>query len=636
MRPFLTRLFSAWPLALLISLLIYGNALKYQWLSSIDLRVYDLGTRMKSTPEGDADVVLIAIDRSSLDRCFPHPAFPISQHVSQHARVIQRLDSAGAALVVLDILFDQIDTTHRERLQEFTSVIGRTNKVIVPGSIETHTLSKLANSQLITETRLLLPPPGIQSAALGIGLADVPVDQDGVIRRCYYGKQFQRQYVPSLAHVAAARYANKEPPAKTPDSAFYIDCSLLDLIARISYERALNGENWQRSVKNKIAIIGLVGNGSIDSYLTPISGRGPSGRLMISGVEIQALAIQTLLSGKSPVPMSFTYAFLLGAALLAAFGLLTRKLNAVLSIVVTVVIMVALVIGGLISVASFSIILPVGALALGVVSTELLILTLNTTLLKNMATRTQALLKDIKTDMTEASAIQQSLQPKALPQGKGFEIGATQITCKEIGGDYYDVIDLGNNKLGILVADVAGKGVAGSLIMANIQGKFRHLVEENLSPAEILGELNTAAVSATTSEHKFITLFHGILDYKNLDLTYSNAGHCYPIICSAQGQTKTVPEGGVPLGLFDNMQWQNYHAGLNHGDVICLYTDGVSEAGGDEPAKQFGEERIADCIKHERLKSVDEIKAYMLESCKRFVKEAKFDDDWTLIIIKLH
>ena len=90
------------------------------------------------------------------------------------------------------------------------------------------------------------------------------------------------------------------------------------------------------------------------------------------------------------------------------------------------------------------------------------------------------------------------------------------------------------------------------------------------------------------------------------------------------------------MGLFENVQWQNYHASLNHGDVICLYTDGVSEASGDEPTKQFGEERIANCIKQQRHECADEIKTHILESCKRFVKGAKFDDDWTLIVIKLH
>jgi serine phosphatase RsbU (regulator of sigma subunit)/CHASE2 domain-containing sensor protein len=634
--PFLfVRLLPVWPVAVVLSALVYASALKYHWFSSVDYRVYDLGIQMKSSPERTGDVVVVAIDRSSLENCFVHPAFPISQHLSQHAKVIRRLDSAGAAVIVLDLLFDQLDTSDADQLNRFTSVVNKTNKVILATSIETHKLKGITGGQVITEKRLALPPTHLRSAASDLGLADVPLDPDGVIRRCYYGKQFQDRYIPSLSHVAAAQYANKRLLTSPTDSTFFIDYSLLNLVARISYEQVLSGVNWQRAIRDKIAIVGLTENGSIDNHLTPVSARGQSGYSQLSGVEIQAVALETLLSEENLIPLKTSYALFGGLVLLVIFGYIAKKLGAVFSTVATLLVLLVLVVGGLMSVAGFSIFLPVGPLILGIVSIEALTLIQRTTLLRNAAFRAEELLKDIQTDLSEAAPIQKNLQPTHLPTSDDFEIAALQVTCRAVGGDYYDFVEFGSDKLGILIADVSGKGVPGALIMANVQAKFRDLARLDRSPAEVLAELNKTVIAVGRSQFRFITLFYGVLDYATLDLEYGNAGHCYPIVCSAQGEVTFIQEGDVPIGLLDSAKWQNYHTTLNPGDVFCLYTDGVTEAGSADPTMQFGQQRLADRVRESRHEKAEDVKKYIHESCRQFVGKGQFDDDWTLIVIKL-
>lgn len=617
----------------LLSLFVFALALKYQWLSNVDLKVYDLGTRMKSTA-AYSDVALIAIDHHSLQTCFPRPALPVTRHLAQHSRLIQRLDSAGVALIVLDLLFDQADTVDTDNLRSFADALARSGKVVLACALESHALSDTRGGRVATQTRLAHPPEELREAAV-IGLVNVPLDQDGVIRRCYFGRVFQRDYLPSLSSVVAALYTGGKPPVRADRSDFYIDYSLAGAAERIPYEQILDGDNWQESVKGKIAIVGMTGNGPTDTHLTPLSQGGEAGFFKISGVEIQTLAAQTLLMGTSPRPMGRAVAFLLGAAIMVVLGLGVRGLNAVLGMVVTAAALILLVVAGLLAVAGSSMIIPVGAYAVGIVGTGLLALSSRTAFLRNLAGRTQQLLSDITKDMTEAGTIQRKLQPKELPQSDRFDLGAVQITCREVGGDYYDVVDLGNHKLGLLVADVAGKGVPGSLIMANIQGTFRHLVGKSASPAEILAELNKTSVGSTSPEHKFVTLFYGVLDYDSRQLQYCNAGHCYPIVCSAAGKTEMLKESGVPLGLFDGMSWPTGHVPLHEGDVICIYSDGISEAGGDDPEKQFGEDRIAACVSKNCNRPAAEIKDCLLETCQEFVEGASFNDDWTLVVVKL-
>jgi len=261
--------------------------------------------------------------------------------------------------------------------------------------------------------------------------------------------------------------------------------------------------------------------------------------------------------------------------------------------------------------------------------------TVNLTSLRGVAETQEKIITDFRDDLVTAHEIYENLQPREFHLNDNVQISAMQIPCKEVGGDYYDIIPLPDNRIGVLIADVSGKGVTGSLVMANLQGHFRHAAWEVLSPAAMLREFNESVAQVAASQARFVTLFYGVLDCMNLTLTYSNAGHCYPIICSPDGQARTLTEGGPLLGPFPDLEWTNYNVTLRDGDVLCLYTDGLTEAGGDAPQKQFCEERIIVCLKEKCNESAEAIKTHLYDRCKQFVGGQSFDDDWTLLVLKM-
>jgi sigma-B regulation protein RsbU (phosphoserine phosphatase) len=208
-----------------------------------------------------------------------------------------------------------------------------------------------------------------------------------------------------------------------------------------------------------------------------------------------------------------------------------------------------------------------------------------------------------------------------------------QITCKEVGGDYYDFFSLDNNKIGLLIGDVAGKGVSASLIMSNVQAIVRTEAPKQASPAALLSTINGKLNSLSLASTRFMTLFYGIFDPVNRRLVYANAGHCYPIIFGRAGGYEMVTEGGTFLGPFASMHWTDHEVELSEEDLICLYTDGVSEACIDV-SDQFGEEGIISCLKH-RVMGAEAALDELLGKCTLFVRNRPFGDDWTAIVLKL-
>jgi CHASE2 domain-containing sensor protein len=619
----------------LFSLLVYILALHFGWFSTVDQKVYDLGLSLRSPSAVQADVVLIAINKRSIDECFPTPAFPISQHLKQHAQIIERLDAAGADLIVFDVLFDSLGSVEPDELRRFAAVLERTGKVVLAGVIEKAALPDSRSGFVVTKEQLCLPPENIRTFAKGFGLVNMPIDPDGYIRKCYLVKSFKDQSFLSLSHEAVRLYRKREE-SPHGENTFYIDyASFGNAIRRIPYAAVLSGEGWQPAVENKVVLVGVVENGSVDAYRVPLS--SPSGRLdgKMFGAEIQALAIQTLLSGTMIHQASHTVVFGLGVLALLILSFVLSRVRAILGFAVTFAVLILTIVGALISTAELSVVFPIGPLLLSLAGAALAMFTVNLTGLRGVAEIQEKTIKDFQDDLVTAHEIYENLQPREFHLNDNIKISAMQIPCKEVGGDYYDIIPLPDNRIGVLIADVSGKGVSGSLIMANLRGHFRHAAREVQSPAAMLREFNESVAQVVASQARFVTLFYGVLDCTSLTLTYSNAGHCYPIICSPDEQARKLTEGGPLLGPFPDLEWTDYNVTLINGDVLCLYTDGVTEAGGDEPQKQFGEERIIACLKEKCNEPAEAIKSYIYETCKQFIGGQSFDDDLTLLVLKM-
>ena len=242
-------------------------------------------------------------------------------------------------------------------------------------------------------------------------------------------------------------------------------------------------------------------------------------------------------------------------------------------------------------------------------------------------------------ELRVAAEIQQSFLPDAIPRLEHFDIAAKSVMAKVVGGDFFDVIPfeampVGKDQLGILIADVSGKGIPAALFMA----LSRIVVRVNATwyrqqPAEAIRNAN-AVITADSKAGMFVTLFYGILDAQERSLTYVNAGHNPPLICRGDDGTFTdLPATGMAVGAMPDAAYTSGRVVLGPDDIMVLYTDGITEA---ENAAQemYGEDRLRETIAGARTLPAAEIVSAILESVQGFTGNTPQSDDITLMVVR--
>jgi len=232
-------------------------------------------------------------------------------------------------------------------------------------------------------------------------------------------------------------------------------------------------------------------------------------------------------------------------------------------------------------------------------------------------------------ELERAREIQQSLLPKNIPQLSGFEVAGAWQPARSVSGDYYDVLSLGDHRLGICIADVVGKGVSAALLMANVQAAVRAFASSSESPAQVCGKVNRL-LCENIARGKFVTFLYGILDGDARTFQYCNAGHLYPILASG-GSVRTLEQGGAVLGVFPAWTYEDSKIELKAGDRLLLFTDGITEAS-DANDQEFDETRIASFAKANSALSASELNSRLLAQVTAFCG-AQFRDDATLLVI---
>jgi sigma-B regulation protein RsbU (phosphoserine phosphatase) len=234
-------------------------------------------------------------------------------------------------------------------------------------------------------------------------------------------------------------------------------------------------------------------------------------------------------------------------------------------------------------------------------------------------------------ELKRAREIQQMLLPSTLPQLAGVQIAGAWQPAREVGGDYFDVIQLDKNRLGICVGDVAGKGITAALLMANLQASFRAFATSEASPQVVCTKLNKF-LCANIASGKFVTFFYAVLDADARTLTYENAGHSPGLLLRSDGTTETLPGGGAVLGALPDWTYQDYTVQLQPGDQLLLSTDGITEA---ENAKleEFGEERLLEAARA-RHGSALEVQRAIMQQVTTFCG-GNFRDDATLLVLRI-
>jgi len=232
-------------------------------------------------------------------------------------------------------------------------------------------------------------------------------------------------------------------------------------------------------------------------------------------------------------------------------------------------------------------------------------------------------------ELQRAREIQESLLPKEIPPLPGFEVASAWQPARAVGGDYFDVLKLGENQLAICVADVSGKGVPAALLMANVQASLRASVRDLDSPARVCSIINGMLCESIAGD-KFVTFFCGVLDAASRTFRYCNAGHPYPILVSS-GALRTLDQGGAVLGVLPAWTYQDLWVDLSSGDRLLLFTDGITEAEGPH-GEEFGMEKVAAFAKAHAANSAARMNQQLLAQVTEFCG-GQFQDDATLLVL---
>lgn len=237
-------------------------------------------------------------------------------------------------------------------------------------------------------------------------------------------------------------------------------------------------------------------------------------------------------------------------------------------------------------------------------------------------------------EMEIAREIQNTFLPESVPDIPGFAICATTIPAMEIGGDLYDFIRIPDSRWGFVIGDVSGKGVSAALYMALCRTQIHTCGGELVSPSDAIRKANRLIFDEGRSS-MFITVFYAVLDPAKMTLSWVNAGHNPPLLLRGKDPEVRMLEGrGIALGVIDDVNIPERTAPVEHGDLILLYTDGVTEAF-NTADEYYGEERMIAVMSRNRHRPAEEIKDVLLEDIRQFTGTAPQSDDITFILIKV-
>jgi len=251
------------------------------------------------------------------------------------------------------------------------------------------------------------------------------------------------------------------------------------------------------------------------------------------------------------------------------------------------------------------------------------------TLAEKMAERMEAE-RRAEQEMQIARQVQSRLLPQQAPLLKTLDCCGKCIQTRAVGGDYYDFLDFGSGRLGLVLADISGKGMSAALLMANLQANLRGqyaLALEDMS--RLLRSVNLLFYRNTETNH-YATMFFAIYDDRTRRLRYVNCGHNPPILTRANGDIERLPATATVLGLFEDWDCAVAECELASGDVLVIYTDGITEAGPNEE-EEFGEERLITTTQKHRQQSASEILNNILSEVQQ-ASCGKQADDMTLIV----
>ena len=239
----------------------------------------------------------------------------------------------------------------------------------------------------------------------------------------------------------------------------------------------------------------------------------------------------------------------------------------------------------------------------------------------------------LQNELDVASGIQQSILPTQFPQGDGYQVFANMEPARNVGGDFFDVVSLEDDRIGLAIADVSDKGVPAALFMMSSRTWMKGAAIGNPEPSQVLEEVNSLLYEGNDTQ-MFVTALYAVYDPETGEFTYASGGHDAPLLVRADGSSELLPlTGGIALGIIPDLGYGQNTVNLNPGETIVLYTDGITEAMNNE-GEQFGVERMREVFANSVPTASDEATRTIFSAVNEFADGAAQSDDITCLTLR--
>lgn len=238
----------------------------------------------------------------------------------------------------------------------------------------------------------------------------------------------------------------------------------------------------------------------------------------------------------------------------------------------------------------------------------------------------------IERELELAAAIQREILPRELPRIPGLELAGATLPTRQVGGDYFDLFPLSGGRLGFVVADVSGKGIPAALLVSTVHAAIHLQIEESDTIVELVSRIDRH-LQRFSATHKFLTLFFGVVEPEASLLRYVSAGHNPALLARASGNVERLGATGVPVGIIPNGSWREETRTYDPGDLLCVYTDGFTEATNADD-EEFGLDRLERGLASRRTQPARELSDELFGDVARFARGVPQYDDQTLLIVR--
>jgi serine phosphatase RsbU (regulator of sigma subunit)/pSer/pThr/pTyr-binding forkhead associated (FHA) protein len=231
-----------------------------------------------------------------------------------------------------------------------------------------------------------------------------------------------------------------------------------------------------------------------------------------------------------------------------------------------------------------------------------------------------------------AARVQRDFLPRKNPECENFDISGDLISCEEVSGDYYDFIDIDDKRIAVAIADVSGKGMSAALLMAQLRSSLHTQLDPSYNIDRMTEKLNDI-VHGSTATDMYITFFYGEINKESGNFSYINAGHTPPILMTKKGEVRRLGSCGFCLGMFSGIDYDVKTMSLEMGDIVLLFTDGITECR-NNANEEYSEEKLIKLLKKHSKLPAGKLQDKIFDEVNAFAKDAEKMDDMTLVVVK--